>query len=286
MRHAGAIAGLLAALAFAAGAGVARAGEAPGRVVSMNVCTDQLALLVAAPGQVVSVSALAHDPAASMMTAEAAAIPANSGQAEDVFLLRSDLVLTGTFSTRSATVLLRRLGVEVAEFAPADSLSDIRANIVRMGDLLGRRARAAEVVAAFDAEVARVAAGVADAGPRATTWEANGFTRGRGTLEGEIVARAGFRNIAAELGYAGPVRLPLETLVMEAPDALIVSDRWRETPALALQVLDHPAIRRGLPDAHRVPAPGRLWACGTPHVTQALARLAAAATRIGGEVQR
>ena len=286
MRHAGAIAGLLAALAFAAGAGVARAGEVPGRVVSMNVCTDQLALLVAAPGQVVSVSALAHDPAASMMRAEAAAIPANSGQAEDVFLLRPDLVLTGTFSTRGATVLLRRLGVEVAEFAPADSLADIRANIVRMGDLLGRRVRAAEVVAAFDAEVARVAAGVADAGPRATTWEANGFTRGRGTLEGEIVARAGFRNIAAELGYAGPVRLPLETLVMEAPDALIVSDRWRETPALALQVLDHPAIRRRLPDAHRVPVPGRLWACGTPHVTQALGRLAAAATRIGGEVQR
>ena len=47
-----------AALAFA-GAALA---DAPRRVVTMNHCADQYALLLAAPGQVVSVSHIALDP--------------------------------------------------------------------------------------------------------------------------------------------------------------------------------------------------------------------------------
>ena len=45
----------------------AAAQEAPARVVSMNLCTDQLAMLLAAPGQLLSVSKLARDPMSSAM---------------------------------------------------------------------------------------------------------------------------------------------------------------------------------------------------------------------------
>ena len=45
----------------------APAGAAPLRVVSINLCTDQLAMLLAAPGQLVSVTHLARDPEASVM---------------------------------------------------------------------------------------------------------------------------------------------------------------------------------------------------------------------------
>ena len=40
---------------------------APRRVVSMNLCTDQVAMLLAAPGQLISVSDLAQDPRMSPM---------------------------------------------------------------------------------------------------------------------------------------------------------------------------------------------------------------------------
>ncbi|MGA0716208.1 MAG: ABC transporter substrate-binding protein, partial [Gemmobacter sp.] len=42
-------------LAFAVVGGPAAAAP-PGRVVSINLCTDQLAMMLAAPGQLVSVS--------------------------------------------------------------------------------------------------------------------------------------------------------------------------------------------------------------------------------------
>ena len=49
----------------------ATANEAPERVVSMNLCTDQLAMLLAGPGQLASVTYIATHPRASAMAEEA-----------------------------------------------------------------------------------------------------------------------------------------------------------------------------------------------------------------------
>src|SRR5690625_531746 len=57
----------------------------PARVMSLNVCTDQLATALAAPGQPISVSFLARDPAQSAMPEEAEAYPLHHGRAEEVF---------------------------------------------------------------------------------------------------------------------------------------------------------------------------------------------------------
>ncbi|WP_317616335.1 substrate-binding domain-containing protein [Paracoccus mutanolyticus] len=82
------------------------AGAAPRRVVSINLCTDQLALAVAAPGQLVSVSELARDPALSAMASRAAAIPSNRGRAEEVLALRPDLVLASSLGDAATVRLL------------------------------------------------------------------------------------------------------------------------------------------------------------------------------------
>jgi iron complex transport system substrate-binding protein len=54
-------------LSLAVLGGAAPADTAPRRVVSINLCTDQLAMMLAAPGQLVSVSDLAADPHSSAM---------------------------------------------------------------------------------------------------------------------------------------------------------------------------------------------------------------------------
>ena len=53
--------------------------------------------------------------------------------------------------TRAA---LDRLGLTVETFPIETGFADIRANMTRMGALLGREARAAELVAAMDAALA------------------------------------------------------------------------------------------------------------------------------------
>ncbi|MEM8761625.1 MAG: ABC transporter substrate-binding protein, partial [Pseudomonadota bacterium] len=227
-----------------------------------------------APGQLVSVSYLAQDPSGSAMAEEAQAYPTNRGLAEEIFLLEPDLVIAGTFTTRATVGLLRRLGVPVAEFEPANALSDIRDRLVQMGALLGREAQAARVLAAFDADLAE--ARVTDGPrPRAATYYANSYTSGAGTLANSVIDAAGLDNLGAALGIEGGGRLALETLVTEAPD-LVITGRQFETPALAQEVLAHPALAALQDKAGTAPVADRDWVCGTPKVLAAIRRLAAA----------
>ena len=102
---------------------------APGRVVSLNVCTDQLALLLGAPGQLVSVSRLAHDPRSSAMAGAARAIPANGASAEEGVLLRPDLVVAGSYTARATVEMLLRLGYRVERFLATTGDDHVRALI-------------------------------------------------------------------------------------------------------------------------------------------------------------
>ena len=260
----------LGAALVLAGAG-ARADPAPGRVVSINLCTDQLAMMLAAPGQLVSVSRLAADPHSSAMADAAQAYPANQGRAEEVYLLRPDLVVAGAYTDPATVAMLRRVGLRVEQFDTARSLDDTRARIRQMAAALGREAAGAALVARFDARLAELRAG--ETRHSAALYHPNGYSLGGGTLSDDILRAAGFDNVARALGLRGGGSLPLERLVMAAPDLLI-----RGTPlpgaSRSEAVMAHPALARlaagtaGL----RITSPD--WICGTPHVLGAVETLA------------
>lgn len=265
---------MLLALGWAAGA------EAkPRRVVSLNLCTDQLVMQLADRGSIAAVTYLAADPASSAMARQARGLRTTRGTAEDVIALKPDLILAGPYSTRETVGLLRRLGHEVIEFAPAGSLSDIRASVLRMGDVLGEQARARAAVSRFDRRVAQLTrrGGVrplfADYGP-------NGFTSGEGTILAELATRAGFRPLGSRLGVQGMRQLPLEQLVLARPALIDLGDR-AEAPALANELYRHPALRRLTQGGHAIRIPSSLTSCGTLRTLDALEMLAAARDRLG-----
>ncbi len=119
-------------------------------MVSVNLCVDQLAILVAADGQPLSVPNLASDERGSTLADRTRAFVPNHGYAEEVLLLEPDLVLAGTYTTRATVELLRGLGVRVEELPPASSFADVRANLRRLGELLGQRERAESLVVDLD----------------------------------------------------------------------------------------------------------------------------------------
>ena len=234
---------LVAALLALACSMAVAAAAAPERVVSVNVCTDQLAMLVAGPGQLIAVSHLAGDPHSSAMPEEAAGYAVTNGQAEAVFRLRPDLVLAGTYTTPVTVRLLERLGVRVERFASATAIPEIAGDLRRMGALLGREAKAERLARRVERRVAALQA-AADAGkrPRAAFLDANSYTAGHGTLLHSMIEAAGMRNIAAERGLRHTAPLPLETLVLAQPDLLLVAQRYA-TPSMGEAVLEHPAVR-------------------------------------------
>lgn len=243
---------------------------APLRVVSINLCTDQLAMLLAAPGQLVSVSDLARDPRSSVMADRALDYGVNRGLAEEVYLLKPDLVLAGAYTARPTVSMLQRLGIPVAIFQPAGSLADVRQGMIDMGAALGRERQAAQMLAAFDARLAQLAP-PAGPRPRAATYAANGYMSGAGSLAGDVIHRAGFDHLADDLGVPVGGFVPLETLVLAAPDLVILGDDLPGA-ARAEEVLHHPALLTMAGQRARVE--DRDWFCGLPAILGAVERLA------------
>ncbi|MGV0909775.1 ABC transporter substrate-binding protein [Martelella sp. FOR1707] len=252
--------------------------SAPQRVVSINLCTDQMAMLVAGEGQLLSVSRLAADPAISAMAEQAEDYLLNDGLAEQVFLMKPDLVLAGSYTTRETVDLLKRLGIAVAEFQPEASLDDVRHNLERIGVLLDRKQAAADVIAAMDEGLAGLA-GTLHGERTAAFYYANGYTSGKNTLAGDMIAQLGLVNIASEAGVDSLGRLPLERLVMAAPDVIVGGDADYDAPALAQAGFRHPAFVAATERSDYVDLPSRYTICGGPFNVAGIALLA---ERLGG----
>jgi len=269
----------LMALALALWAGAAQAGP-PERVVSMNLCTDQMAMLLGAPGQVVALSHIARDDRVSPMAQQAAGYAINHGQAEEIFALAPDLVLAGPFSSRFTVNLLRDLSIRVEELPVANRLEDVPAGLRQVGIWLGREAEAEALIADYLADLDALRADLATR-PRAVLHYANNYTSGDKSLAHEILTAAGFANLAVEAGLRQGGTLPMERLIVLLPD-LVIAGQTYPGASRSEEVLHHPAMA-ALRDRHAGGAVSDSeWVCGTPAILRAVARLRALHPQGGG----
>ncbi|MGA2495314.1 MAG: ABC transporter substrate-binding protein, partial [Roseiarcus sp.] len=264
---------LLAALVAIASPALAK----PQRVVSLNLCADELALRLADPGVVKSVTWLSQDPRNANLAAKAAALPANDGHAEEALVYDPDLVLVGPFADPASIALLKQVGAPVVEVGAPQTLDGVRRQIRDLAAALGEPQRGEALVAAMDARLARVV--VDPGGPRlkAVVLRPNGFTVGPGSLVDEILTRAGLDNLAARLDIAADEQVPLEVVALLGADVLILDRDENSAPSLADAALDHPAIAALARRMTIISLPSRLWTCGGPEIVEAAERLAAAA---------
>ncbi len=265
-----AVAVLTALLAFAAD--ISTLAAKPQRVVSMNLCTDQLLIMLADREQIASVSYLAADPRSSALADAAQGLVVNHGLSEEILPMNPDLVLAGTFTTRPTVFLLRKLGYRVVELPVASTLEDIRSNIRSVAEAVGRTDRGTALIAAFDRKLAQQRQTISEPRPMAVLYWANGFTSGVDTLANAAVEAAGFRTLGRVLELKGTVQLPLEALLTVEADVLIMG-RKRDGAALANETFRHPALKRAFAAHSTVSVPDHLWICGTPFVADAIERL-------------
>ncbi len=255
------------------------AAEKPQRIVSLNLCTDQLLMMLVEPKRIAAVSYLARRRDSSVLYAEASRIPVTHGQAEEVFTLQPDLVLSGKYTARATVAILKRLGQRVEEFDPSHSFADIRANLRRMGDLVGERDKAEALIAAFDVDLKRFDDDQPARRPLAAFYYSNSYTSGGDTLADEILETSGMRNLGAELGLTQTKKLPLEVLVMANPE-LVVKGRTFDAPALAQEVFEHPALRYLQKRSQETVVADKYTICGTPFTLRAVSKLAEARKRL------
>ena len=259
----------------------APAADKPQRIVSINVCTDQLLLTLVERERIVSLSHLTADPYSSWVGSEADGLYANRGTAEEVIALDPDLVLAAPFGFRPTVAILKRLGYSVVELPMATSLDDIAANLRALADAVGERERANAVIAKFDAEIEHQT--YRDTGPRPlfVSYEADGWMTGSDSLVADVARTAGFEPLGERLGFSGGRRVSLEELLLLEPQLMDLGHPWDEPPALVSETMRHPAMRALLERTKLIQVPDPLWICGSVRTLEALVILRRARDDLG-----
>lgn len=258
-------------------AAAAQAGARPQRVVSMNLCTDILALELAAPGAVKSVFRVAADPHDSPVADLARAIPLNDASAEEILSYKPDLVLAHRYSSPFTLDILRRAHVPVLQISDAATFDDIRANVRRIAAALGREKEGEAWLATFDRTLAKAYRPGGVHPPRAVIYQDLGGAAAAHTILGALLEHTGFENVVKAEASGEFVNLTIEQLIDLRPQFVAIGVYREDEPSLAHALLDHPALHTYIARyARTADLPARLWTCGTPFVAEVAERLAAA----------
>jgi iron complex transport system substrate-binding protein len=260
----------MAAVALALYAGASPALAAGPRIASMNVCTDQLLIPLADPDQILGLSRYSRDRSESWAAGEARQYRTLSGGAEDILVLRPDVVVASLYDKRSTRELLKEKGLHLAEFAVPRNLDEAKAQIRQMGEIVQHEDRAAAEIARLDAAIARARGVVAAKHYSVLPLSRRGWVSGGDSLLSSLLAETGLFNVAADLGVNFGGYASLEAIVNAKPDFIVVSEGGDRAEDDGRAFLLHPALERFYPPQKRIVIPDRLTVCGGVMLADAL----------------
>lgn len=268
----------MAAFAFATAISLAAAGPAAASsagtfgVVSLNLCSDEIVLLVANPAQIRSVSYLSHLREETPLWRRARRFAANDGSMLSAAAKRPALIVTmgsGGSGGRDRERLARAVDARVLVLPYPASLDDVATSVRKVGAATGNAARAERIVRSM-----RVATAGSPRTARDAMWvDGAGRTLSVGGLGAAWLRLAGLR----QRPVAGD-RIGLEQMLTRPP-AILVQSRYRSAQmSSATSWLRHPAARR-VRAARAIETDGRRWTCAGPTLLPEMLRLRQALAR-------
>ena len=250
--------------------------QEPRRIVSTNLCTDQFVLALADRDQIAGVSRAGQDPFYSPLSELAKGLPAHRGGAEEIVMMRPDLVVAGAYTRADTVHLLDRLSVPVLNVPAATRIQDLFPQIRQVADVLGHPDRGAELSRALRQRYRAFT--VPEERGTGVLYRPGGYALGRDTIADDVLRAVGIGNIGSDLGIKGEDRLALEQLILSPPDFLILASQRPERPSLGRRLLQHPALKKMPTSVDTVWFPARYWLCATPASVEGAETLAAAIT--------
>ncbi len=249
--------------------------DAVPRIVSTNPCADAVLVAVADPRSIAAISHYSHDPRASSIPIETARrYPASRGTAEALVALRPSLVIGDTLMAPATVQALARLGIPLIRLPVPESLAESRTQVMVVANAAGRPKHGAALNARIDAAVA---AARIERLPRLTAliWQGGGLVLGTGTLADELLRLTGFANHAPAYGFGKWGVLPLERLVADPPQVLLVGGDADGAASAGDRLFSHPAVTTLEKRIAVRPLPSRLLRCGGPSIIPAVRHMAA-----------
>lgn len=242
----------------------------PQRIVSLNLCADQLLVALADRDQIAGLTHNAADPQMSAVAAATRGLPILDGSAERILATNPDLVIGMPARRNPAIAILKAQHYPAVDLKSADSYADIVTSIRTVAQAIGHAERGEAMIARMDRDLTAL-----PRAPRprvAAYYQRRGYMTGTGTLVDDLMTRAGLRNLAADLGKPAIAQISLEEMVAARPDYLIVESATDRITDQGTEMLHHPALR----NIPRISLPQAWTVCGGPAYVQAAQALSRA----------
>lgn len=253
--------------------GAARPAPVPRRIVSLNLCADQLLVGLADRGQIVALTEWARDPELSAIARQARDMPFTHRSAEEVMALRPDLVIGAPFQTRAVLAPLKAQGLTLLELPRGEGVAAIEASITTLAAAVGHPERGMRMIARMRHALAAVGP-PPGRGRVAAYYQRQGYLTGTGTLVDEMFRRVGLVNLAGRLGRPALSQLSLEEMALARPDFLILETGTRAVADRGTAALHHPLLDTAVPAARHLYIEQAQTVCGSPAFADAVASLA------------
>lgn len=252
----------------------------PERIVSLNLCADQILIDLVTPTRIAALSHLAADSKVSAITDRARDLPLTRGEAEVVLSYDPDLVIAGTYSTPATIALLERVGRRIVKVPLAADVGSIPDLIRRIAAAVEEPARGEALIAEFERRLQAADSGTTSARPSALVYQVNGLASSATSLADSVLRAAGFDNLAARKSLGPGGQIALEALLTDPPDLLVLTGPIDEYRTAVAANLRHPALAELRRQRNSLVLPWRHWLCGTQHVATAVEHLAAERRRL------
>jgi iron complex transport system substrate-binding protein len=246
----------------------ARAEVQPRRIVSFNLCADQLLLALADPSQIAGLSPYATNAALSVTSEQGARFPRLDWDAESVVNLAPDLVLVGP-SNRPTHAMLNAMGIRVVEVSLISNLAEARQQARSLGQLIGHPDRGEALARQLEQAEARLAAAALTPPLTALVVARGGYSEGPASLVAGMLTVAGLRPPPnSPSGFGGFVSL--EQLLVDGPDVLVLQDPPHDAGDQGALFITHPALLTRYGANRRINLPSRYTLCGGPALLEGL----------------
>jgi iron complex transport system substrate-binding protein len=248
----------------------------PQRIASLGLCADQvLLMLVDDHSRIATINRQAANPAVSYMAKAVGDIPLNDATAEEIIPLQPDLVISTAFASPDAIRILKTLGYRVELLPLPTTITEVREMLILAGQWFGEEERARQLISSMDQQIADAQLRNRDKPTRrAIIYSPNGYTIGSDTIENDVLQKAGYRNLAAEMGISHFQQISLETLVTAQPERILIDNYAYNQNSLAYGYVNHPVVQHLIPSENRVYVPSHLRDCTGPQVAEEIAWLA------------
>ena len=264
---------LLALFLAASPASAAEPAHHPMRIVSLNMCVDSIVIDLVSHDRIAALSHYARDPQRSTIAHLARHLPITYETAEEVVALRPDLVLTSRHSAIATRNALKRVGIRFELFDVPDTVADSLAQIRQVARLLGAEREGEAMVARVEAALEAARLPATHAPLSAAVYQPGGLSAGANTVVGELMELTGIQNIAARYGVKTYRPLPLEVLLADPPDVLLVGETSSGAPMQTEKIVRHRALRALEPKMTLSVFPARLLYCAGPTMVESVAAL-------------